>query len=64
MAGMGHAGASQMGLAQIYQTVQSQASSLAYLDVFYLLMVIGGVMCFLSFPLRGNKPKKEVMAAH
>jgi DHA2 family multidrug resistance protein len=63
-AGMGHADASQIGLAQIYQTVQSQASSLAYLDVFYLLMVIGGVMFFLSFLLRGNKPKKQTMAAH
>jgi DHA2 family multidrug resistance protein len=64
MAGMGHADASQIGLAQIYQTVQNQASSLSYLDVFHVLMVIGGVMFFLSFLLRGNKPKKEVMAAH
>ncbi len=64
MAGMGHADASQMGLAQIYQTVQSQASALSYLDVFHILMVIGGVMFFLSFLLRGNKPKKEAMAAH
>jgi hypothetical protein len=64
MAGMGHADASQMGLAQIYQTVQNQASSLSYLDVFHILMVIGGVMFFLSFLLRGNKPKKEAIAAH
>jgi MFS transporter, DHA2 family, multidrug resistance protein len=64
MAGMGHADASQMGLAQIYQTVQNQASSLSYLDVFHVLMVIGGVMFFLSFILRANKPKKEAMAAH
>jgi DHA2 family multidrug resistance protein len=63
-AGMGHADANQMGLAQIYQTVQSQASALSYLDVFHVLMVIGGIMFFLSFLLRGNKPKKEAMAAH
>jgi hypothetical protein len=63
-AGMGRADANQMGLAQIYQTVQNQASSLSYLDVFHVLMVIGGIMFFLSFLLRGNKPKKEVMAAH
>jgi MFS transporter, DHA2 family, multidrug resistance protein len=63
-AGMGHADASQMGLAQIYQTVQNQAAALSYLDVFHILMVIGGVMFFLSFLLRGNKPKKEAVAAH
>jgi hypothetical protein len=64
MAGNGHVDANQVGMAQIYQTVQNQASSLSYLDVFHILMVIGGVMFFLSFLLRGNKPKKEVMAAH
>jgi hypothetical protein len=53
-----------MGLARIYQTVQNQASALSYLDVFHILMVIGGIMFFLSFLLRGNKPKKEAMAAH
>ena len=63
-AGMGHADANQMGLAQIYQTVQSQASTLSYLDVYHVLMVIGGVMFFLSFLLRGNKPKKQAIAAH
>jgi DHA2 family multidrug resistance protein len=64
MAGTGHADASQVGLAQIYQTVQTQASSLSYLDVFHVLMVTTGIMFFLSFLLRANKPKKQVMAAH
>jgi len=29
-----------------------------------VLMVIGGAMFFLSFLLRGNKPKKQAIAAH
>jgi MFS transporter, DHA2 family, multidrug resistance protein len=64
MAGNGHFDANQVGLARIYQTVQTQASSLSYLDVFQILMLIGAVMFFLSFLLRGNKPKKQAMAAH
>ncbi|WP_035356691.1 DHA2 family efflux MFS transporter permease subunit [Edaphobacter aggregans] len=64
MAGNGHLDARQVGLAQIYQTVQTQAASLSYLDVFQILMVLGGIMFFLSFLLRGNKPKKQAMAAH
>jgi MFS transporter, DHA2 family, multidrug resistance protein len=64
MAGNGHADASRIGLAQVYQTVQTQASSLSYLDVFYMLMVISAVMFFLSFLLQANKPKKQVVAAH
>jgi MFS transporter, DHA2 family, multidrug resistance protein len=64
MAGNGHGDASHVGLAQIYQTVQTQASSLSYLDVFYILMVLSGIMFFLSFLLQANKPKKQVMAAH
>jgi hypothetical protein len=64
MAGNGHADASQVGLAKIYQTVQTQASSLSYLDVFHVLMVLTGIMFFLSFLLRANKLKKQAMAAH
>jgi len=63
-AGNGYADASQVGLAKIYQTVQTQASSLSYLDVFHVLMIATGIMFFLSFLLRANKPKKQVMAAH
>ena len=63
-AGNGHADANQIGLAQVYQTLQIQASALSYLDVFQILMVIGVVMFFLSFLLRGNKPKKETLAVH
>jgi hypothetical protein len=54
----------EVGMAQIYQTVQNQASALSYLDVFHVLMVIGGAMFFLSFLLQGNKPKKQAIAAH
>jgi hypothetical protein len=58
-AGNGHAHASQVGLAQICQTVETRASSLSYLDVFHVLMVATGIMFFLSFVLRANKPKKR-----
>ena len=64
IAGNGHVDANQVGMARIYQTVQDQASALSYLDVFHVLMVIGGAMFFLSFLLRGNKPKKQAIAAH
>jgi len=63
-AGNGRADANHVGLAQTYQTVQTQASSLSYVDVFYILMVLGAIMFFCSFLLRGNKPKKEMMPAH
>jgi DHA2 family multidrug resistance protein len=63
-AGNGQTDANRIGLAQTYQTVQAQASSLSYLDVFHILMVIGAVMFLLSFLLRGNKPKKAAMAVH
>jgi MFS transporter, DHA2 family, multidrug resistance protein len=36
MAGTGAADAHQVGLAQIYQTLQAQASALSYLDVYYI----------------------------
>jgi hypothetical protein len=49
-------------MAQICQTVETRASSLSYLDVFHVLMVATGIMFFLSFVLRANKPKKRAMA--
>jgi DHA2 family multidrug resistance protein len=63
-AGNGPADATQIGLAKMYQLVQVQASSLSYLDIFHLLMVVGVVMFFLSFLLRGNKPQKGTVAVH
>jgi DHA2 family multidrug resistance protein len=42
--------------AQIYQTVQSQAASLAYVDTFMVLCVAAGIMFCLSFFLKKNDP--------
>ena len=42
--------------AQIYQSVQAQAGTLAYIDTFMVLSVLAGIMFFLSFMLRKNDP--------
>lgn len=47
----------QMGAyARIYQSVQRQAGSLAYIDTFMVLCVGAGIMFFLSFILKKNDP--------
>jgi MFS transporter, DHA2 family, multidrug resistance protein len=43
-------------LAVIYQGVQAQATTLAYIDTFMVLSVAAGVMFFLSFALKKNDP--------
>jgi DHA2 family multidrug resistance protein len=40
--------------ARAYQRLQAQAATLSYIDVFWILSVIAGVMFFLSFLLRKN----------
>jgi DHA2 family multidrug resistance protein len=42
--------------AQIYQLVQAQAASLAYVDTFMVLAVGSAIMFFLSFALKKNTP--------
>jgi MFS transporter, DHA2 family, multidrug resistance protein len=42
--------------AQIYQSLQAQAASLAYIDTFMVLCVASAVMFFLSFFLEKNDP--------
>jgi MFS transporter, DHA2 family, multidrug resistance protein len=49
--------------AQIYQSVQTQAGSLAYIDTFMVLCVAAGIMFFLSFTLQKNDPKGGVHVA-
>jgi DHA2 family multidrug resistance protein len=58
---LGHAGMSppdaQMGAyARIYQTIQNQAGTLAYIDTFMVLCVGAAIMFFLSFILKKNDP--------
>src|SRR6202051_3424882 len=42
--------------ARIYQSVQAQAASLAYIDTFMVLAVGAGIMFFLAFALKKNDP--------
>jgi DHA2 family multidrug resistance protein len=47
----------QMGAyARIYQSIQRQAGSLAYIDTFMVLCVGAAIMFFLSFILKKNQP--------
>lgn len=42
--------------ALIYQEVQAQAATLAYVDTFMVLAVMAGIMFFVSFLLKKNEP--------
>jgi DHA2 family multidrug resistance protein len=55
----GGAAANSLGqaYAEIYRTVQNQASALSYIDTFWLLGLATGIMFFLSFLLRRNNPR-------
>ena len=55
-AGLGRHEALATAYAQIYQSLQAEVASLAYIDTFMFLAVAAGVMFFLSFMLRKNDP--------
>jgi len=46
--------AKAQALARIYQQVQAQSQSLAYIDIFMVLAVAAAIMIFLSFTLEKN----------
>ena len=54
--GLGKHEAVATAYARIYQSVQAQAASLAYVDTFMVLAVAAGIMFFLSFMLKRNDP--------
>lgn len=54
--GMSPPDAQHRALASIYQVVQAQSGSLAYIDVFMVLSVISAIMFVLSFLLKKNEP--------
>ncbi|MGC2620634.1 MAG: DHA2 family efflux MFS transporter permease subunit [Acidobacteriaceae bacterium] len=58
------AGAGAYG--RMYETMLSQASTLSYVDTFWLLGVATGIMFVLSFLLKKNNPRKPAVeiAAH
>ena len=54
--GLGRHEALATAYAQIYQAVQAQAATLAYIDTFMVLSVFAAIMFFLSFVLEKNDP--------
>jgi len=54
--GLGRHEALATAYARIYQAVQNQAASLAYIDTFMVLCVASAIMFFLSFALEKNDP--------
>jgi DHA2 family multidrug resistance protein len=55
-AGVGKHEALSVAYARIYQSLQAQAASLAYIDTFMVLCVSAAIMFFLSFLLKKNDP--------
>ena len=55
-AGMGNHEASATAYPSIYRTLQAQAASLAYVDIFRALWVCAALMFSLSFFLKKNEP--------
>ncbi len=50
---------------RVYQSLHLQASTLSYVDTFWLLTVTAGTMFCLTFVLKGNDPRGgEKIAAH
>src|SRR3984885_280412 len=54
--GLGAHEARMQAIGRIYQGLQAQAASLAYIDTFMVLAVGAGIMFCLSFFLKGNRP--------
>jgi DHA2 family multidrug resistance protein len=56
-----HAGvgaAQTQAYSRIYRSMQNQASTLSYIDTFWMLGIATGIMFFLSFLLRKNNPRR------
>jgi DHA2 family multidrug resistance protein len=54
--GMSPPDAQHRAYASIYQAVQAQAATLAYIDTFWVLSVLSAIMFVLSFVLKKNEP--------
>jgi hypothetical protein len=54
--GLGKHEALATAYGRIYQGIQAQAASMAYIDTFMVLCVAAGIMFFLSFLLEKNDP--------
>jgi MFS transporter, DHA2 family, multidrug resistance protein len=62
-AGLGRHEALATAYARIYQSLQAQAGTLAYIDTFMVLSVGAAIMFFLSFLLKKNDPGGGVRVA-
>jgi DHA2 family multidrug resistance protein len=51
---------------RLYESMQNQASTLSYIDAFWMLGIAAGVMFLLSFMLRSNDPRgpRSQVVAH
>ena len=47
---------SMQAYARIYESVQAQSATLAYIDTFMVLAVGSAIMFFLAFALKKNDP--------
>jgi DHA2 family multidrug resistance protein len=54
--GLGEHDARSQAYARIYEGLQAQAGSLAYIDIFMVLCVASAIMFFLAFLLKKNEP--------
>jgi DHA2 family multidrug resistance protein len=55
--GMNFADAQRHALARFYASLQAQATTLAYVDTYFVIAVAAGIMFLLSFALRPNNPR-------
>jgi DHA2 family multidrug resistance protein len=55
-AGLSHSVASSQAYDRLYQVLIGQATTLAYIDTFWVLCIGAGIMFLLSFGLRRNQP--------
>src|SRR5215467_13884946 len=63
--GLSSPDAQRHALARIYAGLEAQATSLAYIDTYFVLAVAAGLMFLLSFTLRKNNPRAAPkVAAH
>jgi DHA2 family multidrug resistance protein len=64
-AGMNFIDAQRHAIAHFYAQVQAQATTLAYIDVYFVIAFAAGIMFLLSFALRPNNPRAAPkVAAH
>jgi DHA2 family multidrug resistance protein len=62
-AGITHTRAVEQSVALLYRSVIAQATTLAYIDTFFILSITAAIMFVLSFALRKNQPGARPIAA-